>query len=111
MASKSKEARLDQRAYWEQKLSDRLSILGSRGVDSSRVNKDVAVRKIRARLRETQNRLNSIESLEKKIEGMARLKAEKMAAPKEDKVKKKKETADPAETSKRQQKKKQKSKS
>ena len=108
MGSKSKEAREDQNAYWESKLKQRLSFLADKGVGSDKTAKDVTVRKIRARIRETEGRLRNIGDLEKKVEEMARIKAEKMAAPKEKKGKNKEETQQKTETSKRQQKKKKK---
>ena len=108
MTSKSESARESQRAYWENKLKQRLSLLGENGRDSGQITKDAAVRKIRAKLRETETRLKVIADLEKKKADMARLKVEKKAAPRKEKVKKKKETETKQEISKRQQKKKKK---
>ncbi|MCJ7809731.1 MAG: hypothetical protein MUP26_05645 [Desulfobulbaceae bacterium] len=106
MASKGKEERSEQKAYWEEKLSQRLAELKEKGVDSGKAAKDTAVRQIRAKLRETNNRLATIVNLEKKVQEMIVTKAEKLAAPKEKKSKKK-EAQEEAE-SKRQQKKKKK---
>lgn len=108
MTSKSEAAREAQREYWENKLKQRLSFLGEKGLESSKITKDATVRKIRAKMRETENRLKVIADLEKKKEDMARLKAEKKAVPKKEKGKKKKEAEETRETSKRQQKKKKK---
>lgn len=106
MASKGKEERSEQKAYWEEKLSQRLAELKEKGVESGKAAKDTAVRQIRAKLRETNNRLATIVNLEKKVQEMIVTKAEKLAAPKEKKSKKK-EAQEEAE-SKRQQKKKKK---
>lgn len=107
MPSKSMEARTQQKAYWESKLNQRLAQLSEAGLDPARIAKDAAVRKLRASLRATEERLNVIEDRQKKKEEMARLKAEKLATPKEDKneKKRKKQEAEEQTLSKRQQKK------
>ena len=107
MASKDKEVRLEQKAYLETKLNQRLSALADRDLKPGIIAKDPAVRKIRAEIRETDSRLMAITALEKKAEEMARIKAEKIAALKKEEGKKKKGKAEKEpETSKRQQKKK-----
>ncbi|MBW1705161.1 MAG: hypothetical protein JRJ86_08335 [Deltaproteobacteria bacterium] len=106
MPSKSKAARLNQKDSLENKLEQRLTVLAEKGLKPGEISKDANVRGIRAKIRETNARLTAISALEKKAEEMARIKAEKEAAPKEEKGKKKKEEA--AETSKRQKKKKKK---
>ena len=88
MASKSKIVRLDQKTYWEEKLNARLSLLAEKGLDLQKAAKDETVRKVRAKIRETEDRLRAIEAREKKLEEMARLKAEKQSLPKKDKLKK-----------------------
>ena len=106
MASKGKEERSEQKAYWEERLSQRLSELKENGVESGSVARDAAVRQIRAKLRETNKRLETIVNLEKKVQEMIVTKEEKLAAPKEKKSKKKEIIED--SESKRQQKKKKK---
>jgi len=108
MTSKSKEARIEQKTYWETKLEQRLGALAEKGVDPKKAAKDPAVKKIRAYLRETDARLKAISSLETKAEEMARKKAEKANAPKTEKGKKGKAKQEGQEVSKRQQKKKKK---
>ena len=108
MGSKTKQTREDQRSYWETKLSQRLSVLSERGMESEKITKDPGVRKIRARLRQTQSRLKAIADSEKKAEEIARIKADKSAARKKEKGKKEKEQKKEPELSKRQQKKKKK---
>ncbi|MDZ7696893.1 MAG: hypothetical protein U5R49_08240 [Deltaproteobacteria bacterium] len=110
MASKSKTSRLGQKRYWEEKLNQRLSELEQGGVSPKDAAKDTAVQSFRAKLRETEKRLAVIEDREKKLEEMARLKAEKRAAPRKDKPKKgkKAQTEETQAESKRQQKKKKK---
>ncbi len=108
MPSKTKESRTDQRMYWKDKLNQRLSLLGEKGLEPAKVAKDPIVRKQRAYIREAETRLRVIADLEKKKEEMARMKAEKTAPPKKEKGKKKKDLEAPAEDSKRQKKKKEK---
>jgi hypothetical protein len=108
MGSKGKEARLEQERYWDEKLKERVSLLAEKGLDADGIAKDVTVRKLRAKIRETGSRLRAIQGKEEKAEEMARTKAEKLAAPKVKKSGKKKETEEKPAESKRQQKKKKK---
>ncbi len=105
MASKSKEARLDQRAYWQNQLDQRLAALTEQGVEPQKIAKDITVRSLRAKLRKTESRLKVIAGREQKVAEMATAKAEKQAAPKKDKVKAEKVDQETQEMSKRQQKK------
>ena len=111
MSSKSKEARVGQKEYWGNKLNQRLSFLAEKGFEPEKIAKDATVRKIRAKIRETESRLKTIAGAKKKTEEMARIKAQKEAVPKEEKGKKKKEVKKAPEASKRQQKKKKKQES
>ncbi len=106
MASKSKTSRLEQKAYLEEKLDKRLSFLSEKGIEPGKISKDTGVKKIRAQIRETEGRLKVISDMERKAEEMARVKAEKMAAPKKEKEKKVSDEVPAA--SKRQKKKKKK---
>jgi len=108
MASKTKEARLGQKEYWDGLLKERLSLLAEKGLDADSISIDVTVRKLRAKIRETAHRLRAIDGKEQKTEEMARIKAEKLAAPKVKKSGKKKAAEEEAVESKRQQKKKKK---
>ena len=90
MPSKSKVAREEQNIYWKNKLDQRLSVLSEKGIEPKKIAVDTAVRKIRAKLRDTEGRLRVISSMEKKVEEMAGIKAQKLAAPKDTKSGKKK---------------------
>jgi len=105
MASKSLESRENQKEYWGSKLNQRLSFLTEKGFESDKIARDSIVRKFRAKIRETESRLKTIAGKENKVAEMAKIKAEKMATPKQEKVKKKKGAAKTPEMSKRQQKK------
>jgi len=111
MASKEKAARLEQRVHWEEKLNQRLSLMADKGAESEKIAKDTTVRKLRAKVRETDKRLRAIEGKEKKLEELAKVKAEKLAAPKKEQGKKGKISEEKSADSKRQQKKKKKKES
>ena len=106
MASKDKESRLAQMDYWEEQLKQRLARLAEKDVAPEAIAKDKEVKKFRAKVRDTRDRLAVIEEKEKKLEKMAKARAKKAAQPK--KSKKKKQTEEEAAESKRQQKKKKK---
>ena len=76
MPSKTKEARLGQKTYFEKKLAERLSLLSEKGLDSKQITKDSAVKKLRAQLRKTDDRLKAIGDREQKIKDMAKAKKE-----------------------------------
>ncbi len=88
MASKGKTEQEGQKAYWQRKLSQRIEVLTGMGIDAVQIEKDTTVKKIRAKIRDTVNRLRAIDSKEKQIEEMARLREEKKAAPPKEKSKK-----------------------
>ncbi len=108
MASKEKAVRLEQKVRWEEKLNQRLSLLADKGAGSEKISKDTTVKQLRAKIRETDKRLRAIEEKQKKIEEMAKIKAEKLAVPKKEQGKKGKTSKDQPADSKRQEKKKKK---
>jgi hypothetical protein len=87
MGSRSKASRLDQKAYWKEKLDERLLLLADRGLEPEKMARDGGVRKIRAEIRKAGARLKVISDSEQKTEDMARSKAEKVARPKKEKGK------------------------
>jgi hypothetical protein len=103
MASKSKEARQDQKTYWEKRLDERLTVLKEKGAEKTA--KDTILQKIRAKIREADSRLKTISQKEKKVEEMAERKMEKAKAAKKEKGKKQKEPEPTEQVSKRQKKK------
>jgi hypothetical protein len=54
------------------------------GIESPKIDKDVIVKKLRADINAVNTRLKRIADIEKKTEELARIKAEKKAAPRED---------------------------
>jgi hypothetical protein len=105
MTSKGKVVRLGQKEYWERKLLQRLSALNEKGIENKEIPKDTAVKMIRAKIRETEGRLQAIGAKDEKAEKMAQRKAQIMAEPKKEKTKKKRETEEAETKSKRQLKK------
>jgi hypothetical protein len=80
MGLKSKQIQMRQKEYFEQQLQNRLSFLSEKGIESSRVDKDPHVKKIKADIRAVNNRLRLIAENEKRTEEMAKAKAERAAA-------------------------------
>jgi hypothetical protein len=81
MGLKRKQMQLRQKAYFEQKLKDRLSFLSGKEIEPPKADKDSLIRKLRANIRAVNNRLGLIVDNEKRTEERAKMKAERAAAP------------------------------
>ena len=81
MGLKRKQMQLRQNAFFEQKLQDRMLFLSEKGIESRKADKDPLVRKIKASIRAVNSRLKWLADSEKKTEEMAKIKAERAAAP------------------------------
>jgi hypothetical protein len=81
MGLKRKRMQMRQKAYFEQKLQNRLSFLSGKGIEAPKIDKDPLVRKLKANIRAVNNRLRLIADNEKRTEEMAKIKAERAAAP------------------------------
>ena len=88
MASKLRNVRETQKAYWMEKLGRRKAVLVEMGIDGMLIEKDSVVKKLKAKINDTNIRLAAIEANEKKLVEMARLREEKKAAPQKEKGKK-----------------------
>jgi hypothetical protein len=84
MGSKHKQSRMEQKASLERRLEDRLSYLSTKGIESPKIAKDVIVKKLRADINAVNTRLKWIADNEKRTEELAKIKAEKTAAPRKD---------------------------
>jgi hypothetical protein len=84
MGLKRKHILTRQKAYFEHKLQDRLSSLSGKGIKSPQADKDTIVRKIQADIRAVNRRLRLIAENEKRTAEIAKIKAERAAAPKKD---------------------------
>jgi len=85
MGLKRKQIIMRQKAYGEQELQDRLTYLSGKGITAPRSDKDPVVRKLKADIKAADRRLKKVAENEKRTEEMARIKAERAAAPKKDK--------------------------
>jgi hypothetical protein len=70
-----------QKAYFEQKLQNRLTFLSGKGIEAPKIHRDPLVRKLQANIRAVNNRLRLIADNEKRTEEMAKIKTERAAAP------------------------------
>ncbi len=90
-----REARLKQKALWEQKLQKRLALLNAKGLDDKKIALDVDVKALKAKLKESDRRLRAIDANEKRTTELAAIKAERLAQPKEEAPKAKKQAEPP----------------
>lgn len=63
-----------------------MSFLSGKGIQSSKADKDTIVRKLKADIRAVNFRLKTIAGNEKRTEELAKIKAERAAAPREEKT-------------------------
>jgi len=84
MGLKRKEILIRQKTSREQELKDRLAVLAKKGVTPPKTDKDPLVRKLKAEVKDSTRRLARIAEIDKRTEAMARIKAEKAAAPKKE---------------------------
>jgi len=81
MGSKHRQAQNGRKASFERKLNNRMAILLSKGIKSREIDKDTLVKQLQANIEAINNRLKTIDASEKKTAELARMKAEKAAAP------------------------------
>jgi len=81
MSLRRKQMQMRQKAYFEQKLQDRLSILSGKGTVPPKTDRDPLVKKLKANIRAMNRRLKLIADNEKITEDMAKIRAERAAAP------------------------------
>ncbi|HOW85338.1 MAG TPA: hypothetical protein P5119_08165 [Candidatus Aminicenantes bacterium] len=82
MGIKRKETVTRQKASFEEKLKARQAFLAGKGVSALRVDRDPIVKNLKAEIKAIARRLARIDEIAKRTEEMARIKAEKAAAPK-----------------------------
>ena len=81
MRLKREQMLMQQKAYFEHKLQDRLSFLSGKGIKSPKADKDTLFRKLQANIRAVNKRLRLIADNEKRTEEMAKKKAKRPATP------------------------------
>jgi hypothetical protein len=72
---------LQQRASFEQTLRERLALLSGKGIPSPKADKDTIVRRLKADIKAVNKRLRTVAANDKRTEEMAKIKAERAAAP------------------------------
>jgi hypothetical protein len=85
MGLKRKQIVMLQKASFEQNLKDRMAHLTEKGIKGQQADRDPLVKKLKADIKASNKRLRRIVENEKRTEEMARIKAEKAAAPKKEK--------------------------
>jgi DNA polymerase III delta prime subunit len=108
MGSKQKQTQIGRKTNFERRLEERLSLLSEKGIESTKINKDTIVKKLRANIRAVNDRLKAVAANEQKTEELAKVRAEKAAVPPkvEESVKEKKAKEVPPEEGKEKKKKK-----
>jgi hypothetical protein len=84
MGSMRKQMLIQQKASFEQTLKERLAYLAGKEDKSLNPERDTIVRKLKADIKAVKNRVRTVTDIEKRTEEMARIKAEKAAAPKKE---------------------------
>jgi hypothetical protein len=79
-----KQMLLQQKASFELTLKERLSFLAGKGIPSAKADKDTIARKLKADVRAVGRRLKAVAENDKRTEEMAKIKAERAAAPKKE---------------------------
>jgi hypothetical protein len=78
-----KQMLIQQKASYEQTLKERLAVLAKKD-KAPKPDKDTIVRQLKADIRTIGRRLAAITAIEKKTEELAKMKADKAAAPKQE---------------------------
>ncbi len=101
-----RDTRLRQKAEWEGKLKKRLALLGTKGLDEKKIARDVGIKELKAKIKESDLRLRAIDATDKRTAELAAIKAERLAQPKEETPKAKKKEEPPPEAKPKKKKKK-----
>ena len=101
-----RDTRLRQKAEWEGKLKKRLALLGAKGLDEKKIARDVGIKELKAKIKESDLRLRAIDATDKRTAELAAIKAERLAQPKEETPKAKKKEEPPPEAKPKKKKKK-----
>jgi hypothetical protein len=84
MGLKRKRVLDGQKAYFEQMLNNRLSIMAGKGIKPPKTDRDPLVKELKARIKAVNNRIRTILDGEKRAEDVAKAIAAAKAAPKEE---------------------------
>lgn len=81
MGSKSKEVRIEQRRTLEKQLELRLQKLAKQGISEEKTLKDVLVKNLKAKIRETNIRIGAFDKHVSRTQELAQTKAQKLSEP------------------------------
>lgn len=84
MSLRRKEIVTAQKASFEQRLKDRLAKLAEKGIKDRQADRDPIVKNLKSEVKASTKRLARIAEIDKRTEEMARVKAERAAAPKKE---------------------------
>lgn len=84
MGFRRKQMLIQQRTSFELTLQERLSFLSGKGIISPKAEKDTIVKKLKADIKAVNLRLRTVAANDKRTEELARIKAERAAAPRKD---------------------------
>ena len=84
MGLKRKQIVTRQKASFENDLKDRMARLSEKGIKGRQADRNTLVKKLKAEIKASNKRLSRIAEEEKRTEEMARIKAERAAAPKKE---------------------------
>lgn len=98
MNSQSMETRLQQQALLNTKLQKRLAKLAEETTDEKTIARDVTVKELKSKLKETAARIRAIDAVDKRNGELAVIKAERLANPQKNMPKVKKAAPEVPET-------------
>jgi DNA-directed RNA polymerase specialized sigma54-like protein len=106
MGSKQEETAVGHKAYYEVKLNERRSYLVEKGIDPQGIAKDTILKNLKSKVKKMNLRMAALAAIKKRTEELAKIKADRLAAPK--KVKEKVSAAPVEEVKEKKKKKKKK---
>jgi len=108
MGSKQEATVVEQKAYFEAKLNERRSYLLEKGIAPQGIAKDTILKNLRATVKRMNSKVAALAKIKKRTEELAKIKADRLAAPKKQKASKGKAPEAPPEEGKAKKKKKKK---
>ena len=86
MGSKQEATVADQKAHYEAKLNERRSYLVEKGIDPQEIAKDAILKKLKAKVKKMNLRLEALANIKQRTEELDQIKANRLAAPKKEKA-------------------------
>jgi hypothetical protein len=108
MGSKQEATVVGHKAYFEAKLNERRSYLVEKGIDPQGIAKDTILKNLKAKVKKMNLKVEALAKITKRTEELAKIKADRLAAPKKQKAEKEKAPEASSEEDKEKKKKKKK---